>query len=167
MLRALARHLAASLTLAWLVLAWLGLAWLGLAWPAFAQEIGRYDNARFGYSICTPDGLTPQGEAENGDGQTFLSGDGAKLIVYGGFNALDETLAQRRAATIERLGPASYSKTGRGWFVVSGQAGEEIYYVRTSLKGDVFTSFEFTYPAAEAARWNPVAATLSRCFKAP
>lgn len=44
-----------------------------------------YNNARFGYSISYPsDLLVPQGEAENGDGQKFLSMDkSAEMLVYG------------------------------------------------------------------------------------
>ena len=135
-----------------------------LAGPALAET--RYVNARFGYAICIPDGLAGQGEADNGDGQRFVADDGAELIVYGAHNALDETLAARREATLERLGPASYRAGGRDWFVVSGRAGERIYYVRTTLRRGVFTSFELTYPDAAAARWNAAAADLSRCFTA-
>lgn len=132
---------------------------------AFAQST--YTNQRFGYSICIPAGLVAQREADNGDGRAFLAADGAKLIVYASHNALDQTLAQARGDVIERLGPASYRAGGADWFVVSGGASGAIYYVRTSLRRGVFTSFELTYPASAAARWNPVAAQLSRCFRAP
>lgn len=133
--------------------------------PGAAQAEERYVNARFGYAICVPDGLVGQDEADNGDGRRFEAADGARLLVYGGHNALDETLADRRAATIERLGAASYQSAGPDWFVASGRAGETIYYVRASLRRDVFSTMELTYPAAAAARWNAVAAQLSRCFK--
>lgn len=129
-----------------------------------AQAEGRYANARFGYAICVPDGLAGQGEADNGDGQRFVSQDGAELLVYGSFNALDETLAARRAATVARLGPAAYRAGGRDWFVVSGRAGDRVYYVRATLRGDVFSTMELTYPAAAASRWDALAGRLSRCF---
>ena len=135
-----------------------------LAAPALAE--GRYDNPRFGYAICIPYGLVGQGESDNGDGQRFVAEDGAELIVYGAHNALDETLADRREATLERLGPASYRAAGRDWFVVSGRTGDRVYYVRTTLRRGVFASFELTYPSAAAARWNAAAADLSRCFRA-
>ncbi|QLP98556.1 MAG: hypothetical protein HZY79_15835 [Rhodoblastus sp.] len=63
-----------------------------------------------------------------------------------------------------RLGPAAYRAGGRDWFVVSGRAADRVYYVRATLRGDVFTTMELTYPAAAAPRWDAVAARLSRCF---
>jgi hypothetical protein len=55
-----------------------------------------YHNARFDYSISYPANiLVPQGEAENGDGQKFLSGNGrAEMLVYGSHNSLDQSLRQ-------------------------------------------------------------------------
>lgn len=149
-------------------LVFLALALMACGWlpPAAQAAEGRYVNARFGFSICVPAGLVAQGESENGDGQRFEAADGAALIAYAGHNALDETLAARRDATVERLGPASYRSGGRDWFVVSGRRGETVYYARTALRGDVFSSFELTYPRAAAARWDAAAATLSRCFRA-
>ena len=135
-----------------------------LSGAAFAE--GRYVNARFGYAVCVPGGLTGQGESENGDGQRFVADDGAELIVYGAHNALGETLEDRRASALERLGPASYRAGGRDWFVVSGRTGDRVYYVRTTLRRGVFASFELTYPSAAAARWNAAAADLLRCFRA-
>lgn len=52
------------------------------------NEYRTYHNIRFGYSISYPaDSLIPQGEAENGDGQKFLSRDGrTEMLVYGSHN---------------------------------------------------------------------------------
>lgn len=143
----------------------IALAAIALAFgPAAAQD--DYVNARFGYSICVPEGFAAQGEAENGDGQMFLA-EGASLRVYGGHDALDQGLSGMRASALERLGPASYDKTGRDWFVISGRGGAQIYYMRAATRNGVFAAFEFTYPKALVERWNPVAAQLSRCFKGP
>src|SRR5262249_52024686 len=65
----------------------------------FAQNTYKtYANARFKYSISYPaDLLVPQGEAENGDGQIFheKSASSVEMRVYGGNNALNETLRTR------------------------------------------------------------------------
>ena len=55
-----------------------------------------YVNDRFQYAICYPqDLLVPQGEPANSDGQRFLSNkDSAELAVYGGNNALFQTLRE-------------------------------------------------------------------------
>ncbi len=134
-----------------------------VAAPAAAEAI--YVNHRFGYSICHPPQLRPQGESDNGDGQTFQSQGGARLIVYGAHNVFDETLPQRRAETVERLGPASYVAGKADWFVVSGRSGDTIYYAKTALRRGVFVSMELTYPTGLARDYDVVAARLSSCFR--
>jgi len=104
-------------------------------WHIFA----RYVNARFQYAICYPkDLLVPQGEAANSDGQRFLPKDGgAELIVYGSNNALDETLKGRMSETEARLtgatGKVTYKVQKANWFVLSGQNGQTVFYVKTLL----------------------------------
>ena len=57
-----------------------------------------YTNARFAYAVRYPPALFPQGEADNGDGQIFLSRDGhAELLVYGSYDASGDTLDDRYA----------------------------------------------------------------------
>ncbi len=73
---------------------YLSLALALLAQTAFADDLYQtYHNLRFGYSIAYPKTiLYPQGESDNGDGQKFLSKEAdASLIVYGSYNALDQT----------------------------------------------------------------------------
>ena len=55
----------------------------------------KYTNARFGYEISYPENLLlPQGEADNDDGQRFLSPDKqVEMLVWGSNNALGETIA--------------------------------------------------------------------------
>ena len=44
---------------------------------------GTYHNDRYDYTVDYPDFLIPQGEADSGDGQMFISEDqGIKLVVY-------------------------------------------------------------------------------------
>src|SRR5262249_42146131 len=65
----------------------------------------RYVNVRFQYAICYPQDLfVPQGEPANSDCQRFLSNkDSAELAVYGGNNALDQTLSERLFDTANRF----------------------------------------------------------------
>ncbi len=55
---------------------------------------GDYVNVRFQYVIAYPkDVLYPQGEADNGDGQKFMSVHAdAVLTVFGRYDALDQSL---------------------------------------------------------------------------
>ncbi len=129
-----------------------------------------YTNVRFQYSICYPgDLLVPQGEAENSDGQKFLAKDGAKLLVFGQNNALNESLKDALEDTASRLAGASgkvtYKVIKPGWFVVSGQNGPSTFYAKTVYAHDQFKSFELTYDGAESSVYKPVVARLVRCFE--
>ncbi|MER8378991.1 hypothetical protein NKH71_10580 [Mesorhizobium sp. M0983] len=84
-----------------------------------------YTNERFG-TVCTfPDEIFTlrQPEPDNGDGQQWLTADGASLICSGILNIDDETptafVSAERAS--KELGyKITYSKTGKDWAVLSG-----------------------------------------------
>ena len=57
------------------------LAWVTAANGAAGEKWDFYGNARYGFSVCYPGSmLKPQGEPDNGDGNTFKSADGAVSI---------------------------------------------------------------------------------------
>jgi hypothetical protein len=128
-----------------------------------------YTNVRFQYSICYPqDLLIPQGEAENSDGQRFLAKDGAKLIVFGQNNALNEPLKDVLADTTSRLtgasGKVTYTALKPDWFVVSGQNGQSVFYAKTLFAHEQFKSFELTYDSGASTVYKPVISRLAGCF---
>jgi len=100
-----------------------------------------YHNTRFGYSISYPkDVLYPQGEADNGDGQKFLSKEAdASLLVYGSQNLDDQTLEEiyqeeSRGGTIENPKKViTYRALKGNLFVVSGYMSGNIFYQKTIL----------------------------------
>jgi hypothetical protein len=132
-----------------------------------------YANSRFAYSICYPKNLLdPQGESENGDGQAFLAKDGARLLVYGSNNALNESINDVFNRTSSRLagtsGKVTYKAVKPTWFALSGQHDSTIFYAKTLYAKDLIVSFEFTYDRSQSNVYNPVTAKLSSCFaKAP
>ena len=157
----------------------LGALALGLWSPALAasptmaaprHDWATYGNARFGYTLCYPaDLLQPQREADNGDGRAFLGAGGAKLLVWGNYNALEQSLAEAMRADEARMvaegGVVTYRAARANWYVLSGRGRGQLFYWRRQLTADRFASFELSYPAPAAALWNPVAARLSRCFR--
>jgi hypothetical protein len=125
-----------------------------------------YHNARFAYSISYPSNLlTPQGEAENGDGQKFLSSDGrAELIAWGSNNALDQTLKAKYDETrAERK--TTYELVKPGWFVVSGIDNGKVFYQKTILRQNVFKTFRMEYDESAKAKWDPITARIAISFK--
>lgn len=128
-----------------------------------------YTNVRFGYAICYPaELLVSQGESPNGDGQKFMAKNGAQLIVFGGNNALNESLKGALAHAESRLagmsGKITYKALRPTWFVVSGEDGQTLFYDRTLYSHNQFKSLELTYQRSVAAIYEPLISRLSRCF---
>jgi hypothetical protein len=131
-----------------------------------------YSNARFKYSIAYPSGvLYPQGEADNGDGQKFLSKDGrAVMLVYGGHqldavrlsDMYEETLKQKSLDGASR--DVTMKLLKKDWFVVSGYAGEKVFYQKTMLKGGVFKTFIIEYDRAQKSFYDPITSRIARSF---
>src|SRR5262245_33668081 len=96
-----------------------------------------YHNARFDYSISYPgDLLEPQGEADNGDGQTFRAKDGrAEMRVWGQYNVNNQSLKTAYEKTLSEWGDGvSYKVMQQNWFVVSALVKGRIHYRRVILK---------------------------------
>ncbi len=140
---------------------------------AVPDEYASYGNGRFSFSIDYPAKLlTPQGEAGNGDGQTFLSSDGnTKLAVWGMNNAIDpfDTIKTHFAKAIKDDKKAKRQITLKvqkeNWYVLSGFEGEAIFYRKVYLVDDQFLTMDFTYPKAQREQWDAVATRLEKSFK--
>jgi hypothetical protein len=137
---------------------------------ADARTWRTYTNVRFQYTVCYPDDLlVPQSESDNSDGQKFLAADGGQLIVYGHYNALDESLGDALAAVGSRLagesGKVTYKVLKKNWFVVSGQNGATVFYAKALRSHDQFKAFELTYGSSAAAIYEPVIRHLALCFE--
>lgn len=127
----------------------------------------RYANARFGYSICYPASFQPSPESENGDGREFVGRDGARLRVFGGYDALRQgpaREAEMEAGFAPPSGRVTYRATGRGWSVISGVQGERIVYLKTLARGDRLVTFRLDYPASLAATYRPIVDSIEHCF---
>jgi hypothetical protein len=128
-----------------------------------------YTNARFKYSISYPaDLLVPQGEADNGDGQVFKEKgqSSVEMRVYGGYNALNETLRSKYEKLVRAWGSGvSYKVLRKDWFVVSGMVSGKIHYQKTMLRGDTFKTFEIEYDAVRGSTYNEVTDRIAKSFK--
>lgn len=129
-----------------------------------------YTNARYGYHVCYPSSLLkPAAEAPNGDGRRFTGANGATLSVWGSNNAMGDTVASSAAADRARLskgGEVTYSVVRPNWYVLSGRQNGQVFYLKSVLANDAFSTMELRYPAAAAKTWSPVTTQLSRCFAA-
>lgn len=120
-----------------------------------------YHNVRFGYRIDYPAELHPQPESDNGDGRRFVSADGQTVLTaYASYNALDGGLAtDRRIAQQswqEKHATLTLDQLTRTGYVLSGQVKGTIFYEKTVLKNNTFTTFLWEYPAARKAAMDAV-----------
>jgi hypothetical protein len=141
---------------------------LALSQAVSAQTDYRtYSNARFGYSISYPaDLLTPQGEAENGDGQIFKNAD-AEMRVYGSNMLLNETLQKEYNALLRKYGKSvGYKVLRANFFVVSGRRNGRIFYRKTMENSDgAFVTFEIEYREAKRAVYDKVTSRAAASLK--
>jgi hypothetical protein len=142
---------------------------LGVAASAVAQERwATYANPRFGTTVEYPADIFAQLDPppENGDGQAFRSRDGhARLLVWGSYNAGEDTPESYVQQYIEPKGGVTYRQITRRYFAVSGLRKGEIFYQRCNFpakRDGAIDCFETTYPAADKATMDRVVARLSR-----
>jgi hypothetical protein len=154
------------------VLAWLAAA---LSGASADERWATYVNDRFGFSLTYPaDVFIAQPAPENDDGRTLVAADGAKILVFGGYNVANDTLASKRAS-LKGLDYAltSYNATGKNWFVVSGHRSidgvDSIFYEKyiVSAASDTIHSLIVTYSAALKARYDPIVDRLAASFAGP
>ncbi|WP_179301107.1 MULTISPECIES: hypothetical protein [unclassified Mesorhizobium] len=130
-----------------------------------------YANARFG-TVCTfPDEIFTdrQPEPENGDGQVWLSADGASLTCSGILNVDDDTpkgfVADEKASK-EPDYTVTYSKTGKNWAVLSGMKDGKIFYERRLFGRDgVIRTVWIDYPPALKSKYDPLVGAIAGSLK--
>ena len=165
--------------MSWFARAALGLTCLLLCGDLRAQstpEPGRHDwktytNVRFAYSLCYPrDLLLPRGEPDNSDGQKFVSEDGqVQALVYGSNQDPDSSIKDvyldRLRSEAEAGAAVSYKLFKPHWFVLSGTAGDRLFFEKDVLADGVLKTFRIDYPQSQKDEWNSLAAKMSGCFK--
>lgn len=132
-----------------------------------------YTNERFG-TVCTfPDDIFTdrQPEPENGDGQEWLSADGASLICSGILNIDDDTPKGFVAAEKASSQPGykvTYSRAGKDWAVLSGLKNGKIFYERRLFGRDgVIRTVWVDYPPALKSKYDPLVGAIASSLKGP
>lgn len=144
--------------------------------PSFApaaDTFQTYRNSRFDYSIDYPANLLmPQGEADNGDGQVFVSADQqARFKIYGTHNVLEESLKDlfhkesQDVVTGRITKKVTYKRQKDNWFVISGYIGDKIFYQKTVLANDQFKTFYMEYPETQRHLYDHILGRMASSFK--
>ena len=153
------------------------LVWLAAAvWGVSADERWTtYVNDRFGTSLTYPaDVFIMQPPPENDDGRTLVAFNGAKILVFGGYNVARDTLASKRASlTGGAYARITYNAAGKNWFVVSGHRTidgvDSIFYEKyiVSTASDTIHSLIVTYPAKAKTGYDPIVDRIAASFAGP
>ena len=139
-----------------------------------AQTYLTYNNARFGYSIDYPKGVVKaQPESANGDGRVFRSADGQiELRVWGGYNALGNTLRERYADDLKQHECCiTYKPLLSKSYVLSGTTGRRVFYEKTILKGvdgdtgTTYCTFTIDYPSSRKAEVDKLVKHIAASFR--
>ncbi|UVK45404.1 hypothetical protein BPNPMPFG_000936 [Mesorhizobium sp. AR07] len=132
-----------------------------------------YVNERFG-TVCTfPDEIFAdrQPEPDNGDGQEWLSADGASLICSGILNIDDDTpkgFVAAAKASDEAGYKVTYSKAGKDWAVLSGLKDGKVFYERRLFGRDgVIRTVWVDYPPALKSKYDPLVGAIAGSLKGP
>lgn len=132
-----------------------------------------YTNERFG-TVCTfPDDIfnDRQPEPDNGDGQIWLSADGASLTCSGILNIDDDTpkgFVAGEKASKEPGYKITYSKAGKDWAVLSGLKDGKIFYERRLFgKDGVIRTVWIDYPSALKSKYDPFVGLIAGSLKGP
>lgn len=150
------------------------------ALPVMAQEdegfyMSAYHNDRFHYSLDYPTEFHIMTELENGDGATFVSDEGNRIRVYGGFNAqtllgasfLDEYKAQKqqfldRQGTLTETDCAEHPFEGvDGFYTLIGMDEGLHYYRRTIWWDDKFATVEFVFSPKNEDQYKEELASIT------
>lgn len=136
------------------------------------SSYNKYCNARFGFCIDYPENiLFPQGESDNGDGQTFKSSQAdVELTVSKVYSnpEFDESLEQNYHTFSDNNSPnrtITYQKLYKTFYIVSGQNNGKIFYLKTILlNGEMFSAY-IEYPESKKELYNPYCQVIYKTFK--
>jgi hypothetical protein len=135
---------------------------------AASNQGGSYVNQRFGFRFTYPVYLLPQGESANGDGQSFVAGDGSLIVSGWGTDKADRTLDSEMELSLQRRDlNTTYKTRAANFFVISGFIGEKILYERTTLRGDAFFGFSLLYDKDGRQQYDGLARLMTKWMVLP
>jgi hypothetical protein len=120
---------------------------------------------KFGTTIAYPaSGFSALPEPDAHDGRTFVNPDGARILVFASYNALDETLDSDLASLLKSKDyqRVTYKTRGPNWFVLSGlrsvDGHDQVFYEKYlfSPGNKKIHTVVVTYPVELKAVYDPL-----------
>jgi hypothetical protein len=158
------RHRGVSIALVSIALA------VGIANASAADSWQSYTNERFGATADLPTGWTAGEPPANGDGLAFTSPNGEATEIVAGGLAGTESIAQdfQIYSSPDDGETITYKKVGKHSIVVSGTAGDRIFYRKSILacRDQVWDTISLEYPAAKKADYDAIVTHVAKSLRA-
>lgn len=144
---------------------------LHLTGSASFGEWTSHANARYGTVIDYPaDHFQPNPPPENGDGRSFSGADGvSSFVAYAHYNVLELPLGGLMAEDVanDLYDEITYRKWDKGWYVLSGYSGANIFYRKVILRPQDASVhvFEITYPKTMKAVYDAAVTRMAASFR--
>ncbi|WP_426123507.1 hypothetical protein [Pararhizobium sp. PWRC1-1] len=136
--------------------------WASDGWTSYA-------NPRFDYSAEVPPGFKLTQESDNGDGATFESKDGTRLLIFGAFvedGAFAADIRQRIVWDNQKGWQITYEKVTPGWASYSGARGADILYSRAVALCDGSAAyFQLIYPRKALKAYNGLVGRMVKSLR--
>ena len=136
----------------------------------------KYCNARFGFCVYYPASVgwrdqqgvwhsgSPASTSENGDGSKFDNGNGLEVTVSGINNTSHDTLQSEMTAAEKGFDKILYRAKQKNSFIVKGQKGDTITYLRTYLGSGSINHLEIQVPVRLHADYSEVMSNIAGSF---
>jgi hypothetical protein len=136
----------------------------------------RYTNVRYAYAVSySPAIFTAEPESDSGDGKKLLAKDGQATISLYGHAALNtegagevlsfSQLYSNSLRQASRDAKISYKKEGKGWFVISGTKGKQIFYQKSLYDAGIEKVFWAEYAQSAKTKYDPIIASSAGSFR--
>lgn len=136
----------------------------GLSYASQRIFCNKYVNSRFGFSINVPCGFVANPPPANGDGRSFYDKYGARFIVWGRTNVLNDTVMSAYRESLNEHPNAAYHTHGKTWYVISYREKDFIVYEKYFINADYVNGWIFKYPASRANIMNPICSAVAKTF---
>lgn len=134
-----------------------------------AETFTTYENIRFGFLVDYPKNLLiPQGEAENGDGQIFISRTGdAKLTVYGSNRRkeLDHMCHALFGVKDPNSPNITYKVSNKNYSVASGYRDGKVFYTKAVVTKDRCLMLDLEYKIESREVYDTITSRIANSLK--
>ncbi len=133
--------------------------------PVSAQGYKKYCNARFGFCVAYPVGLSMSPTSDNNDGRKFYDHNGFILTASGMYNVLENSLRIEMKSQEEDFDTVTYRKVKNNWYVLSGYKENNILYIKTYMGKETIYHLYLRYPVELKNEYDKTVSKVSRSFK--